>query len=245
MVLLPHGAGHAITDQLATPTRLIGELIAEHDTAVGGVLRAGGGGAETELLCGAYRFDGDGPHRLLALLPPLIHIPAEQASALGELHAVVALLARESAGGPGSETITARLVDVLFVYIVRTWLARQPEGAAGWLGALRDPSIGAALTLIHREPGQAWSVGWLAGQVALSRAAFARRFAALVGEPPLTYLTRWRMDMAARLLRETNQPLPAIATRVGYESEFAFNRALKRSRGVAPGRYRAEARQSA
>ncbi len=128
--------------------------------------------------------------------------------------------------------------------MVRGWLARQPEGRAGWLGAVRDPQVGRALALMHGEPQRAWAVESLAAEVACSRATFARRFRELVGEPPLVYLTRLRMDVAARLLRESEASLAEIAGRVGYASEFAFNRTFHRVRGVPPGRYREQVREA-
>jgi len=124
------------------------------------------------------------------------------------------------------------------VYSLRAWLRDQPEGSAGWLGALRDPQIRKALTQIHEAPQAPWTVESLARSVAMSRAAFAKRFADIVGEPPLAYVTRWRMDLAAKLLRESREPVARIAGRVGYLSETAFAKAFRRRRHVAPGQYR-------
>jgi AraC-like DNA-binding protein len=143
---------------------------------------------------------------------------------------------------PGARDVTRRLVDVLLVYILRTWQEQHGSELAGWFGALHDPQIGKALTLIHEAPDRRWTVAQLAGEAGLSRAAFARRFAALAGEPPLTYLTRWRMTTAALLLRDSTEPLSVIADRVGYDSEFAFARTFRRSHGQPPGRYRVSAR---
>jgi transcriptional regulator GlxA family with amidase domain len=134
--------------------------------------------------------------------------------------------------------VLPRLIDTLFVYIVRAWLRDQPEGSCGWLGALRDPQISKALSLIHERPQEPWTVEALARAVAMSRAAFAKRFAELVGEPPLAYVTRWRMDIAAKLLRESRETVARIAGRVGYVSETAFAKAFRRRRQLAPGAYR-------
>ena len=141
---------------------------------------------------------------------------------------------------PGSTAVKQQLMNVLFVYIVRAWLTQQPESSAGWLGALRDPRIGKTLTLIHESPQQHWSVELLANSVSMSRAAFAKRFSDLVGEAPLTYITRWRMDLAANILRQSSVPIAAIATQVGYESETAFSKIFRRSRGLPPGQYRTQ-----
>jgi AraC-like DNA-binding protein len=138
------------------------------------------------------------------------------------------------------DAIVPALLDVLVLYILRAWFdepAAHPP-AAGWAAALRDPAVSAALSAIHRHPARPWTVAGLAARAGLSRAAFARRFAALVGQPPLAYLTWWRMTTAARLLRDSNAPLGAVAGRIGYTSEFAFAEAFKRAYGLAPGAYR-------
>jgi transcriptional regulator GlxA family with amidase domain len=146
--------------------------------------------------------------------------------------------------GSGSELVVPRLVDSLLVFIVRAWLEDQPVGAGGWFGALRDPAIAKALSLIHERPGAPWSVEGLARQVAQSRATFARRFTELVGEIPVAYLTRWRMCIAAKLLSESDAPLDKIASQIGYETAAAFSKAFRRSHGTAPGRFRLRARGS-
>lgn len=139
----------------------------------------------------------------------------------------------------GSDGIVPALIDTLLLYILRAWLEDQPATAAdSWATALRDPAIAPALAAIHEDPAEQWTVEALAARAGLSRAAFARRFTALVGEPPLGYLTRWRMTAAARLLREGDVPLSTIAARTGYGSEFAFGKAFKREYGLAPGHYR-------
>src|SRR5439155_5527801 len=118
---------------------------------------------------------------------------------------------------PGVQTMISRLTEIIFVQAMRLWMASQPAGQGGWLGALRDPQIGAALGLMHRAPERDWSVAALAREVAMSRSPFAARFTALVGEPPLAYLTRWRMHRAARLLHGDHLPVGEVARRVGYE----------------------------
>jgi transcriptional regulator GlxA family with amidase domain len=141
----------------------------------------------------------------------------------------------------GSETITAKLIEVMFVEAIRAWLKNQPEGSAGWLGALRDPSIGAALGLIHKTPEKRWTVPTLAAQVGMSRSPFAARFTTLVRQSPMSYLKSWRLQVAAKLLRDQALSLSSIAERVGYESTEAFSRVFRRKFGVAPGQYRRKA----
>jgi len=135
---------------------------------------------------------------------------------------------------PGSETLIARLIDIILVQAVRLWVEEQPHNQGGWLGALRDPQIGSVLGLIHREPQKNWSVSSLAREVAMSRSIFAAKFSSLVGEPPLTYLTRWRLWQASKLLAEGNLSVGETALRVGYDSEAAFSRAFKRHFGHSP-----------
>jgi transcriptional regulator GlxA family with amidase domain len=131
------------------------------------------------------------------------------------------------------------LQDLLVIYTLRSWYAREAErGAQGWAGALQDRAVRTALENIQQSPATPWTVAQLAAAGGISRTAFARRFRTLVGEAPLTYLTRWRMTIAARLLRETDLPIESVAARVGYGSPYAFGKAFKRSMGPAPGAYR-------
>jgi transcriptional regulator GlxA family with amidase domain len=152
---------------------------------------------------------------------------------------VAGLLTRETASrGIGTATVTNRLVDALFVYILRAWLADQPAGSAGWLGALRDPVIGRALSLLHTEPGRPWPVEDIARQAGMSRSGFAQRFHDLTGDTPGRYISRLRTDRAAQLLRDTDDPILHIALEVGYASEQALSKAFTRQYATAPGRYR-------
>jgi AraC-like DNA-binding protein len=203
------------------------------------VIRHGAGGPATNLICGAFEFQGPQTAASLVVLPQWIRVPKRERRANEWLNATVRFLRRETQEpGMGSETIITRLIDVLFVEAVRAWLKDQPEGSAGWLGALRDPSIGTALGLIHQAPEKQWTVPALAAQVGMSRSPFAARFTALVGQAPMSYLKRWRLQLAARLLQNQTLALSSIAEQVGYESTPAFSRVFKREFGVAPGQYR-------
>jgi AraC-like DNA-binding protein len=194
----------------------------------------------TVTLCGAYELDPARAHPLLYGLPELIHLPAH----LGrhpELRATVDLLAAElERPRLGTDAIIPALLDTLLLYILRTWFDEQSAVGTrtGWAAALNDPATTAALQAMHREPARPWTVATLAAEAGLSRAPFARRFTALLGQPPLSYLTWWRMTTAARLLHQSDAPLSSIAGSVGYASEFAFANAFKRHYGTAPGRYR-------
>jgi AraC-like DNA-binding protein len=241
LVLLPHGSGHTLQSDPGVQPQPFAQVMKR--TAAEPHLRSSSG-TLTVLLCGVYYFEHPGVHPLFSMLPPLIHLPARDQPPGGPLESVLRLVMAEHAQpGPGSPTVISRLVDVLVIHALRAWLAQQPEGAAGWLGAVRDPHIGRALARMHAEPQRSWTVEQLAAEVSQSRATFARRFRELVGEPPLVYLTRWRMDVAARLLRESDMSLAEVAERVGYASEFAFNRTFHRLHGLPPGRYREQVRR--
>lgn len=157
------------------------------------------------------------------------------------LRSAIGLLGAElEQPGKGTDAIVPALLDSLLLYILRAWFDEQADHHAesGWAAALADPVVSAALHSIHDDPGQPWTVETLGARAGLSRAPFARRFTALVGRPPLAYLTWWRMTVAARLLHDPDLVLGRVAERVGYTSEFAFAKAFKREHGTSPGRYR-------
>lgn len=237
IALLPRGTRHIISSAPRLKASPYEDLVAQlpvPSTGFGGRLELRGVGPETKLMCGGYRYERGGL-QLLALLPPIVHVPASLTGA--GLAATIPMLAAELLDDePGGQTVVDRLVDVLFVHILRAW-ARQDE-RAHWLSALRDPYVAAALSAIHEQPARSWTVAELAELAGMSRAVFAKRFSELVGEPPNTYLTRWRMELSARRLRATDDPLSAVARSVGYASEFAFSRAFVRVRGVRPSVYR-------
>ncbi|HEV2678674.1 MAG TPA: AraC family transcriptional regulator [Aliidongia sp.] len=234
VIVLPHGTGHTLGDRPDTPAIELAERVA--DLAPGQrVMLPSGDGDPTTLFCGSYSFGPDGTNPLLRGLPDLLHIPTGD----GALSAAVLLLAAEAAGiQSGSALVVDRLVDLLFVYALRTWLIRQDDGSArSWFGGLQDAVVGPAVRAIHDDPACPWTVESLARHAGVSRAAFARRFNHAVGEPPLAYVTRWRMTVAAGLL-EQGERIAAVAPRVGYDNEFAFAKAFKRVRGIAPGQHR-------
>ncbi|KXK60389.1 AraC family transcriptional regulator [Micromonospora rosaria] len=245
IVFRPHGRGHTLADSPSTSSAAPAcdpndPPVPRFATGVAGAA-ADIGAPATVTLCGAYQLDPTHAHPLLHDLPELIHLPAH----LGRhpaLRATVDLLATElERPRLGTDAIIPALLDTLLLHILRAWLDQHPApGAAttGWAAALKDPATAAALQAIHHDPARPWTVATLAAEAGLSRAAFARRFTALLGQPPLTYLTWWRMTTAARLLHQSDTPLSAIAGRVGYTSEFAFAHAFKRRYGTAPGRYR-------
>lgn len=242
VVFLRDGRGHILADH---PSTVAVEAKAEQCSGGSplGSVTVGGEGPETSLLCGNYHLDQGRAHPLVHQLPEVIHLQTRHGRH-PELSAAVQLLGSELENPRiGSDGIVPTLIDSLLLYILRAWLEEQPPAAArGWAAALGDSAVAPALSAIHADPSAQWTVESLAERAGLSRAAFARRFAALVGEPPMAYLTRWRMTTAARLLRETDAPLTSVAARTGYGSEFAFAKAFKREYGLAPGGYRRQTR---
>lgn len=239
VVLVPRGTVHALLDHPRTPAEPFERSLKRMQTRLARRSRAVSPEETSVLVCAEIKFDQAEPHPLMSLLPEMIHIPAEAAEGDGGLQAVARLLAREAVGDRmGAELVVPRLIDTLLVFVVRRWIEQQPAQSAGWLGALRDAEIGRALALIHEEPSYRWTVDELAKRVAMSRAAFARRFTSLVGEAPHAYVTRWRMNLAARLLRTTSSSAEQIAAQVGYESPTAFSVVFRRHLAVSPGKYR-------
>ena len=236
VLFTPHGDGYALADQPGTP--LVDFAPAPGEAGPLDEMRIDGAGPVTELLCAYYMFDPARPHPLLADLPAMIHVPA-RVGQHPSLRSAVELLGDELADPrSGTEAVVPALIDMLLMYVLRAWLDEQPDGHTGWATALRDPAITTALHQIHRHPEKPWTVEDLAAAAGLSRAAFAKRFTTIIGQPPLGYLTWWRMTTAARLLRDTTAPLRTIAARCGYASEYAFGKAFKRAFDTAPGQYR-------
>ncbi|MDW5598177.1 AraC family transcriptional regulator [Conexibacter stalactiti] len=197
-----------------------------------------GDGEEAVFCCGAYRFEGDLCDGLIAALPPLARV---RPAAGSPLRATADLLAHEMEHEqPGQQTLLDRLLDVALIHLLREQFGDEQAHPPAWFRASSDAQVGAALQALHGDPAHAWTVAELAAQASLSRAAFARRFTALLGVAPLTYLADWRMALARERLRGGDEPLAAVAAAVGYASEFSFAAAFKRRHGVAPGRWRVQ-----
>jgi AraC-like DNA-binding protein len=189
------------------------------------------------------RFDHPAAAQLLAVLPRRITVDAWRSPEAEWIQSTLRLISAEARElRAGGETVITRLADILVIQAIRSWLASEPATHTGWLGALRDPQIGRAVALIHRTPGDNWTLESLAKAVGMSRSAFAARFTALVGEPAIQYLTRWKMHAARAWLRANDAPLGELARSLGYESEAAFNRAFRRVEGTTPGAARRQAR---
>lgn len=188
----------------------------------------------TTMLRGAYRLRGGVGDRLLEMLPPLAIVPAGRRT-----QAVLDLLTTETAcDEPGQDAVLGRLLDLVLVMALRAWCARPDATPPAWYRALADPSIGDALCLLHSDPARRWTVAELAAETGMSRATFASRFTSHVGKPPLTYLTAWRMTLAADLLHDTDGTIATVAREVGYQDAFAFSVAFKRAHDVSPSAWR-------
>lgn len=236
LLLVPHGTGHAITSPDGPPATPLFDLPREELTDRYERLRIDGGGPPAGLVCGAVRFTDLAVGRLMASLPSVLGTDRDEDGTW--LRDTVGVMTAEAHHPrPGSDVVTARLADVLVVRAVRGWLARE-EPSRGWVAAVRDPQIGRALAAFHADPSHPWGLAGLAAEAAMSRSAFAARFSQLMGEPPMGYVTSWRMDLAARLVREGDLSLAGVAVRVGYRSEAAFNRAFRRAHDMAPGAWR-------
>jgi AraC-like DNA-binding protein len=235
---------YTVADDPATPPQAIilpgdrsttmdgRELCAEMDLGV----RTWGHSLDgsTVLLTGTYHMRGEITQRLLDTLPALVVLRADSWDC-----PLVPLLNHEIVKDePGQEVVLDRLLDLLLIAVLRAWFSRPEAQAPAWYQALGDPVVGPALRLLHGNPAHPWTVGTLAAKTGVSRAALARRFTALVGEPPMAYLTGWRLALAADLLREPDATVAAVARQVGYGSPFALSAAFKRVRGVSPQEHR-------
>ncbi|WP_315097294.1 AraC family transcriptional regulator [uncultured Cellulomonas sp.] len=237
LALVPHGRGHALRSAPGVPSLgQVDELPQEYLSENYSVLRHLGSGPRTELVCGVLSVDGAASRLLLDLLPSVVHV--DGASAGSWMADTLALMAAElTHARPGGEAVTTRLADILVIQSIRAWLDAQRE-TTGWLGALREPQLGAAITAVHREPGRPWTVATMAREATMSRSAFSARFTEVVGEPAMQYVTRVRMHVAADRLGRGRATVREVAAELGYDSEAAFSRAYKREVGTSPGRTR-------
>ena len=232
LVMFPAGDRHVLATvsdaslQLA-PTEITGESLSSLKRNEIVPFKSGDNGSATRIVCGYLACDKRLAEPILLSLPRLLKVSMRDGS--------TAAWVRSSA------MILARLSEVLFAEAIRQHMDTLPPEETGWLAALRDRYVGRALALIHEQPAHPWTVETLAHKVALSRSALGQRFTALIGRPPMEYLMRWRILLAARELRQSGAPIVDIAAGVGYESEAAFNRAFKREFGSPPAAWRRQA----
>lgn len=193
--------------------------------------------AQAVVVCGFLGCDLHPFNPLISALPRVLHLPASLAGAW-VARVIEQAVAESNDRRPGSEAVLERLSEMMFVDAARRYLDTLPENATGWLAGLRDRGVGKALTLMHAKPDHDWTIEALAQQVGMSRSVLHERFVQYIGQPPMHYLTNWRMQLGARLLRESNHNVATIALEVGYESEAAFSRAFRRAVGQPPATWR-------
>ncbi|MDT0308919.1 AraC family transcriptional regulator [Streptomyces sp. DSM 44917] len=239
---LARGASLTLCVPLRGPARVAGRALTVGEAAVvrgPEPFKAGGDGL---LLAGAYRVREEVPRRLLRVLPRVLVVPDDHNCAAMRDY----LEAQLQAGRPGRQIVLDRLLDWLLVCTLRDWFDRPEAEPPAWYRALSDDVAGPALRALHAAPERPWTLATLAAEAGVSRTTLARRFPAVVGESPLAYLTSWRMDLAADLLRaEPHRTLASVARRVGYADPFGFSAAFKRVRGVTPSEHRAAATEAA
>lgn len=246
IVMIPHGDAHImgagtggqpIDGDSALPALWSGKLK---------LAKFGGGGEMTGLVCGYLACDGELLKPVLAGLPRVVRVNIRTGISGDWLDNTLRhALAQAAARTPGSDVILAHLAEVLFAEVLRRYLTSLPEGRTGWLAGAGDPAIGRALAALHRDPAYNWTLDTLAQEAGLSKSALTEKFTRLLGQPPMAYLTDWRLELAAEALRSTSHSVQRIAHEAGYESEAAFNRAFKRRFGDPPARYRREMRERA
>ena len=246
IVVFPHGDPHIMEN--GAPRTLQDNEKELHRVMEQGLklARWGGGGEVTRFVCGYMACDPRLSRLVLSGLPPIFKVNIRDDDAGRWLESSIRFSV-EGAGGaiPGGEAVLAKLSEVLFVETLRRYVAQWPDGRTGWLAGARDPEVGKALALMHGRPAHPWTLADLAKESGISRSVLAERFRHFLSQPPMAYLTRWRLQLGARTLVSTSQSVAQVAADVGYESEAAFNRAFKRAFGVPPARFRRQSKQVA
>ncbi len=243
IVLFPHGHEHALLHQEdAAPVPA--ETLLADPSHTGEQVSYGGNGSSTTLICGHFERDHEVDHPLFATLPSCVYVPAKNARNSAWMATATELAVLESAsGGPGSTAVVDRLAEVLLIQVLRAWCDLE-QHSSSFLSALTDTRMAQAVTCLHASPAHPWTVDALAKKVGLSRSVLASRFRERVGMTPMNYLTQWRMRLAREALATTDASMATIAERVGYENEWSFAKAFKRTWQENPGAFRRRMRQS-
>jgi AraC-like DNA-binding protein len=243
VVVVTHGDSHEMCSAVGVADRLSDAMKAKlrsHDLTA---MQAGGGGDVARFVCGFMVCDPLLCSPIFQSLPPAFKVNLRTDPAGHWLENLLLHLVEEATSGrAGSEAVLAKMSEALFVDTLRRYLAGLPKQEVGWLAAARDPIIGKSLILLHSRTAHPWTLAELAKEVGSSRSGLVERFTRYLAEPPMAYLIRWRLQLAARALGSTSRGVADIAEEVGYESEAAFNRAFKREFGTPPARYRREQR---
>ncbi|HEX5000499.1 MAG TPA: AraC family transcriptional regulator [Terriglobia bacterium] len=245
VIVLPHGDAHGVSSGDASRNSESPAILRKVRARDLSALKAGGGGPVTRFVCGYMVCDPLLCGPILRSLPPAFKVNLRTDGSGHWLEQSIMHLVDEAASNlAGSEAMLAKLSEALFVDTLRRYIASLPKRETGWLAGASDPAVGKSLTLLHHHAQRPWTIAQLAREVGLSRSAFVERFTRFLSEPPMAYLMRWRLQLAARALKATSRGVAEIAADVGYESEAAFNRAFKREFGQPPARYRREHRQA-
>jgi AraC-like DNA-binding protein len=239
VAILPHGDAHTVSNgapqQFIDSEAALGRCLAGELTT----MRLGGGGETTGFVCGYFGCKRHADRLFLSGLPRIIRINLRGDPAGAWLESSVRHLVSEAGSGrPGQSILLSKMAEALFIESLRRYMEQLPPAQTGWLAAARDPIVGRALAAMHRAPDRRWTLDTLAAEAAASRSVLVERFSRFLGDPPLTYLARWRLQLAARRIETTRSPIMQVALDVGYESEAAFNRAFKREFGLPPAQYR-------
>lgn len=244
-LLLTKSCVTRISDSPQSKLMDLPEWLRRNPPQADGTFKVKGRGEVSKFIGGTFLIENHESHPLLKVLPPFLHFSATRTEQKGNgrldhwLDTTIGFLLSEvKSRRPGATPIIARLSDILFIQAVRAFAVTNSCGQQNWFAAAADAQIGEALARIHRAPQGAWTVEKLAAVAGMSRSAFAARFSALVGEPPLRYLSRWRMHLAIEMLREGRLSTAEISSQMGYESEAAFSKAFKKWNGRGPGAYR-------
>ncbi|MGH8745544.1 MAG: AraC family transcriptional regulator [Burkholderiales bacterium] len=237
-ILMPYGDSHLLRGRQEVPHVPLGQLLPPPPWADMPVIRHGGSGPETNLICGFVQCDELLIHSFLRHLPALMHVsPGKNGNSW--LAATIRHTAFEATHAqPGAHSMLGRLTELMFVEILREHMQSLSANELGWFAAASDSVVGAALKCLHTAPFDAWSIERLAHEVGASRTVLNERFKSLLGQPPMQYLACWRLQLAAQRLKSTDAPMKTVADQAGYESEAAFSRAFKRLYGLPPSDWR-------
>ncbi|HKS75712.1 MAG TPA: AraC family transcriptional regulator [Terriglobales bacterium] len=243
LVIFPHGDAHVIENGPSRATVDISGELAKIFSQGLKLTRLGGGGEITRFVCGYMACEPRLSQVFLSGLPPVFKVSIRNdASGRWLENSIRFSVDQADRSRPGGEAVLAKLSEVLFVETLRAYIAQLPEEQTGWLAGARDAEVGKTLALMHRDPSRPWTIASLAEEVGVSRSVLAERFRHYLNEPPMAYLTRWRLQLGSQVLASSNHSVAEIAAEVGYESEAAFNRAFKREFGVPPARFRGRSR---
>jgi AraC-like DNA-binding protein len=245
IVVFPHGHPHVMgngspvkpVDNSKELQRILSQGLS--------VSRLGGGGEITKFICGYMTCDPQLSQVFLGGLPPILKVHIRNDASGQWLENSIRYSVADAQGcSPGREAVLAKLSEVLFVEMLRRYIAVLPDEQTGWLAGIRDPEVGRALAHLHRKPAHPWTLAGLAAEAGVSRTVLAERFRRFLSETPIAYLTRWRLQLGAQLLKSTSKSVLQIGAEVGYESEASFNRAFKRQFGLPPARFRSQSKST-